>query len=132
MIVCALFWLIAIPFLAKLWSSPATTNFSWEERVMGSILIFMPILGVIFWFVYFGRPPSHRPQDISVVGEFSSIVAGNSVRSDMAETARHNASFLGRDIWMPEWILKAWRFLRWPFFLGLVVGVVWFNALLIR
>lgn len=132
MIVCGLFWLLAIPLIAKLWSPPRAQVFSWNERVIGTIVLFMPILGLIFWAVYFGRPPSHRPQDIAGLGEFSSIVMGDSAGRDMAETARHNASFLGRDIWMPEWMLKAWSFLRWPFFLVRIGVVVWFNALLIR
>jgi hypothetical protein len=128
MIVAALFWLLAIPLFAKLWSPPDTEHFSWDERVIGSILIFIPVFGVLFWLLYFRRPSSHRPENI-VRGSGYGAVPGAAFA---AEVARHNASFPGRDIWIPEFVRKIWSLLRWPVFGCLISAVVWINSILIK
>lgn len=130
MIVCAFFWLLALVLVAKLWTPSAKEIFSWDERVIGSIVVFMPILGALFWFLYFRRPSSHRPENI--LGGTTTGLGHKSAGEVMRIAARHNASFPGHDIWIPEGVKKCWFFLRWPFFAGLEAGVVWFNAMLLQ
>lgn len=132
MVVCGIFWLIAIPLIVKLWSLPNTEIFSWEERLVGTILLFLPVIGVVFWGLYFQIPPSKKLHEIFPNPENRGVSGTGRAMWTMAETARQNASIPEGELQMPKNVRRVWRILRWPFLLGLVGVVVWFNALLIR
>lgn len=132
MFVCFLFWLLALPLIVKLWTPLYREAFSWDERVIGAILLFLPVVGVIFWGLYFGRPSSHHPDQITPSTEYQGITGVGRAMWTMAETARQNASSPLARVHMPGSVRLAWNILRWPLFAGLIGVVVWFNVLLVR
>jgi hypothetical protein len=131
MAVCALFWLLAIPLIVSLWRTPYVEVFSRDERLLGTILLFLPVFGVVFWGLYFQKPTSKHPRHIFPGPEDWGFGGVSRAKWTMAETARQNATSLSQEAHVPKGVRRAWRFLRWPFFASLVVVVVWFNSLLI-
>lgn len=131
MVVCLIFWLVALPLGMRLWRYPYTESFSSDERLIGTILLFLPVFGVILWGLYFQRPSSKRSDEIFPSSEGRGVSGISHAMWAMAETARQNASFLSLEARVPQGIRRVWRFLRWPVFLCLVVVVIWFNSLLL-
>ncbi len=132
MIVCLLFWLIALPLIAKLWTPAYQAAFSWDERVIGSILLFLPVVGVMFWGLYYGRPSSLPPDQITPTSEYTGNSGFGRAMWTMAETARQNVSSPLGAAHVPDGVRLVWCFARWPVFAGLIAVVVWFNSVLIR
>lgn len=132
MFFCVIFWLIAIPLVVGLWRPPRCDSFSWEERLVGTILLFLPVFGVVYWGVYFQRPPSKKPNEIFPGPNEPGVTGVGRVMWTEAEVARQNAAIPEGKIRVASDVRMVLRFLRWPFFLVLIGVVVWFNALLIR
>ena len=125
MLVCIFFWLIALPLVVLTWRSSRSKELIWEERLIGSILLFLPIIGLLVWLTFFNVPPSHKPDDLT--GPYHRGLGGSGYMHDSI-----NLRLKGpvQHLHISDATKKQWRFIRWPIFASLIALVAWFNWIL--
>jgi len=134
MVICSIFWILACPLVYLTWHPSHGKLFSWEEKLIFTIILFLPVFGILCWVSYFHIPPSLRPDEIQGPDTTNrSYLSGvGFAQWMMAETARQRATGNEKPLGVSDSTRKQWRVLRWPLFILLTALVVWFNMMLVR